>query len=161
MSQDSHLIRFDSYDGYRAAFANVLKKAKRRIWICEYSLKESGLDSKVLHDVLWAFFTQPSPGAVRILVHDSDFLVSHCPRLMLLREHFAHLLDIRTLSDAPDGLQQGFVLVDADDYLLRRHVDWPKGEYGVGGRESAILELAFDQLWALSSSPDNMHRLYL
>ena len=153
MPDASHFSRFETYADYRVAFADILKKATRRIWIGERTLEEA--------DVLWEFFTQSSPGAVRILVRDPEYLLSRCPRIMQLRERFAHLMEIRTPSEAPDAWQQGVVLVDEDDYLVRRHFDWPKGEVGQDGRESAIWEHVFCQLWEHSSPPSDMHRLNL
>ncbi|SFN12913.1 hypothetical protein SAMN05660284_00609 [Formivibrio citricus] len=161
MSRETIQIRFDTYSDYKLAFASILKKARKRIWICEKTLEESGLDSGELHEDLWKFFTQPSPGSARILVQDAGFLANHCPRLMQLRERFAHLLEIRTPQEAADRWQQGMVLVDEDDYLVRRHFDWPKGEYGIDGRESAILEQMFTQLWEHSAPPGEIHRLSL
>lgn len=161
MQQESTRTRFDSFHDYRIAFANLLEKAQKRIWVYERTLEESAPDSKELHDILWHFLTQPSPGSIRILVHDANFLINLCPRLMQLSERFAHLLEIRTLLETPERWQQGIVLVDEDDYLVRHHFDWPKGEQGLDGHESAILEQIFSQLWEHSAPPCGIHRLCL
>lgn len=159
--QNGYHTHFDTYTEYRAAFSALLGKARKRIWIGEHTLQESGLDSLPLYDTLLKALTQDSPITLRILVSAPDHLLNHCPRIMQLRDHFAHLIEIRTLQDAPGNWQQGIVLVDEDDYLVRRHFDWPKGEWGNYGRESAILEHLFDQLWMHATPPSDPHRVYL
>lgn len=160
MPQEIQCTHFDSYKGYQSAFADILKKATKRIWIYERTLEESTPDSKELHDHLWRFFTQSSPGSARILVHDPSFLINHCPRLLQLHVRFSHLMEIRAPQEMSERWQQGIILADEDDYLVRRHFDWPKGEYGMDGRESALLEQIFTQLWE-RATPCEIHLLSL
>lgn len=155
------LKNFDTYAAYRAALASVLSEAQHRLWFCERNLEESDLGSLAMHDLLWQLLVKTPAGKVRVLVQDPDYLINHCPRIMQLHERFSHNMEIRAITDLPVTWQQGFVLADEDGYLKRHHFDWPRGESGVSGRESAALETLFNQLWEHANPPIGMHSLSL
>lgn len=160
MSESTHQ-HFDSLAAYREALAALIGKASHRLWFYEQTLEESELGSRTMHDLLWQFILRAPAASIRILVRDPDYLVNHCPRLMQLRERFSHLIEIRSPHEEAPMLESGFVLADEDAYLKRVHFDWMRGEVGEDGRESAILEHQFDELWEHSAPPAEMSRLSL
>lgn len=151
MSENSELRSFDTYADYRGALLELMGKAKHRLWFCDKTLQESELNSPITYDILWSFFTQSPASEMRILLADPSHLIQHCPRLWRLHASFSHKLTIRHIENPPNLWQQGFVLADEDGYIKRHHFDWPRGEIGEDGRQSAILEHVFDELWERST----------
>lgn len=159
MTETTHPQRFDSRDSYRQALNQLISSAQQRLWFHEKNLEESDFGSRAMHDLLWQFLTRTPAGTIRILVHDPAYLLSHCPRFIQLRERFAHLIQIRAVNEEAPVFETAFVLADEDAYLKRNHFDWMRGETGEDGRESALLEHLFDQLWEHSATPTGMHGL--
>lgn len=156
MMESSLHEHFDTLSGYRAALANLIGDARHRLWIYERSLQEADPGSPAMHDLLWRFLVRSPAGRVRILVQNPDWLLNHSPRLMQLRERFAHLIEIRVAHEEMALLTTAIVLADEDRYLKRNHFDWMRGEAGAGRRESALLENQFALLWEHAGPPVGM-----
>lgn len=161
MNESADHQHFDTLAGYRTALTTLMGSAQHRLWFYEQSLEESDLGSRAMHDLLWQFLTQTPAGTIRILVRDTDYLINRCPRLMQLRERFSHLIEIRTPHEEAAKLETGIILADEDHYLKRTHFNWMRGEFGLNGRESALLEHLFDQIWEHASPPSEIHSLNL
>lgn len=159
MPENTNHQHFDSRDSYRSALNQLIGNAQHRLWFHEKTLEESDFSSRATHDLLWQFLTRTPAGTIRILLHNPDYLLNQCPRFMQLRERFAHLIEIRVANEDAPAFETAFVLADEDSYLKRNHFNWMRGETGADGRESAILEHLFDQLWERSAPPVGMHGL--
>lgn len=144
---------FDTLPGYRAALASLIGDARHRLWIYERSLQEADLGCPAMHDLLWRFLVRSPAGRVRILVHNPDWLLNHSPRLMQLRERFAHLIEIRVAHEEMALLTTAIVLADEERYLKRNHFDWMRGEAGDVRRELMLLENQFALLWEHAGPP--------
>lgn len=152
---------FDRKQSYQMAFQAIMQRAQRELILCENDFAESDLSSKACHAILWAFFTAPSPGQLKILLKSADYLAAHCPRLMQLREQFGHRIEIRQISESCPDLDQGFLIADRQFFLQRHHFSSYRGEYGENPRTVALLQHDFALLWEQASPPDSLQRLYL
>jgi hypothetical protein len=152
---------FDRKQSYQVAFQTTLQRAQRELNLCEKDFSESGLGSKACHDMLWEFFTAPSPGQLKILLHNAEHLAAFCPRLLQLRDRFEHRIEIRQISETERGFDKGFVIADRQYYLQRHHYSSYRGEYGSDARTVALLQHDFALLWEQASPPDGLQRLYL
>lgn len=151
---------FDNLADYQRAIVTAIKQAKKEILMCEESFSECDLGSKAVYDALWAFFSQPIPGKLKLIAFKPEYLAQGCPRFIQLRERFTHLLEMRASSN-PDQVSQGFILIDGQHYVLRHHFDWPKGEFGTDGQQTAALQHMFYEIWEYSESALEWQRLGL
>jgi hypothetical protein len=152
---------FDRKQSYQMAFQATLQVAQRELILCENDFSESDLGNKICHNILWRFFTAPSPGQLKILLKNADYLAAHCPRLMQLRDQFGHRIEIRQLAESSQDFDQGFVIADRQYFLQRHHFSSYRGEYGENPRSVALLQHDFSLLWEQASPPDSLQRLYL
>lgn len=152
---------FDRKQSYQMAFQATLQRAQRELILCEKDFSESDLGSKSCHDILWAFFTAPSPGQLKILLHSTDYLAASCPRLLRLRDQFGHRIEIRQITESNQDLDKGFVIADRQYFLQRHHFSSYRGESGENPRSVALLQHDFALQWEQASPPDSLQRLYL
>ncbi|MGL6039639.1 MAG: hypothetical protein ACRC01_00395 [Deefgea sp.] len=152
---------FDRKQSYQMAFAATLQLAQRELILCEKDFSESNLGSKTCHDILWAFFTRPSAGQLKILLHEAEHLGAFCPRLLQLRDQFGHRIEIRQISETDRGFDKGFIIADQQYFLQRHHYTSYRGEYGNESRTVALLQHDFALLWEQASPPEGLQRLYL
>jgi hypothetical protein len=143
------------------AFQATLQRAQRELILCENDFSESDLGSKACHDILWAFFSAPSPGQLRIILQSADYLAAHCPRLLQLRDQFGHRIEIRQVTESNSDFNQGFVIADRQYFLQRHHFSSYRGESGENSRSVALLQHDFALLWEQAAPPDSLQRLYL
>lgn len=152
---------FDRKQSYQMAFQSTLQSAQRELILCEKDFAESNVSNKACHDILWAFFTQPSPGQLKMLLHDAEHLAAHCPRILQLRDQFSHRIEIRQIADTDRGYDKGFIIADQTRFLQRHHHTSYRGEYGQHARSVALLQHDFDLLWEQATPPNGLQRLYL
>ncbi|QKJ67973.1 hypothetical protein HQN60_15280 [Deefgea piscis] len=160
-SNRAALTPFDRKLEYQSALLNVLRIAQRELILCERDYCESDIDSRACHDALWAFFTAPSPGRLKILVQNADFLATRCPRLLQLRDRFSHLIEIRQVTTFSYGQEKGFVIADRQLFMQRHHFSSFRGETGENPHVVANLQHDFALLWEQASPADSLQRLYL
>ncbi|QZA78704.1 hypothetical protein K4H28_04650 [Deefgea tanakiae] len=152
---------FDRKHSYQMAFQFTLQRAQRELILCEKDFSESALGSKACYDILWAFFTAPSSGQLKVLLHEADHLGAYCPRLLQLRDQFGHRIEIRQISETERGFDKGFVIADRQYFLQRHHYSSYRGEFGCDSRAVALLQHDFALLWEQASPPDGLQRLYI
>ena len=152
---------FDRKQSYQLAFQTTLQLAQRELILCENDFAESDLGSKACHDILWTFFTAPSPGQLKILLRSAAHLASSCPRLLRLREQFGHRIEIRQLSESSQDFDKGFSIADQQYFLQRHHFSSYRGESGKNPHLVALLQHDFVLRWEQASPPDSLQRLYL
>ncbi|MDR3413576.1 MAG: hypothetical protein P4L87_21920 [Formivibrio sp.] len=159
---DSEILqRFDTLAGYQAAIQVLIAGAQKRLWFCEQTLRESGLGSRMQHDMLVHFLRASATSTIRILLTRTEYLLQECPRLLQLFNQFPHRLEIRTPIELTANEQQCYVIADEGHYLKRYHSDWLRGEYGIDRQEAAVLEQRFNLWWEQASTPSEMHQLTL
>ncbi|QLG87993.1 hypothetical protein HQ393_06810 [Chitinibacter bivalviorum] len=152
---------FDTRAGYQAAFSAIISQAGHTLLMCEKDFAEIDLGCKRNFDLLWAFFSQPSPGRLQLLMQDSDYLGRHCPRFMQLYDRFTHLIELRVIPEHLRQWQKGWVVSDHKSYLIRHHYDWYRGELANDPQIVALLRQQFATLWEQSTSSNALQRLDL
>mgnify|MGYP001596869859 CR=1 FL=1 len=160
-SPPSTATPFDRKLTYQAAFQQLLQLGQREIIVCERDFSESDLNSKACSQILWAFFTQASPGQLKILVHDADFLATNCPRLLQLRDQFAHCIEMRVMAEADSGWDKAFAIADQQHFWQRFYFKSYRGESGCDSASVALLQHDFALLWQQASASNAWQRLYL
>ena len=144
---------------YEAATALILGRARRELRVFDPNFSRGGYQSLKVHDLLSDFLAADRQNRLTIIVHDSQFLISQCPRLMhLLRQH-AHAMSIHMTEGRVKSAQDAFVLADDGDYLHRFHIDHARFKYVLDDKVAAkplherfgqLLEASHGRLSAVS-----------
>jgi hypothetical protein len=137
---------------YEAATALILGQARRELRIFDPDLGRGGYQSLKVHDVLKQFLSADRQNRLTIIMHDSRFLTSQCPRLVNLFRQYAHAMTIGLTEGRAQVAQDAFVLADDAHYLHRFHVDHARFKYRLDDKIAAKpLHERFGQL--LEASP--------
>ena len=120
---------FDTYALYREAVFELLGRAMHRIVLFDPDLGETGIESARGIELLSDFCDRVMDNdALRIVVHDADFIKRDCPRLLNLVSRYGHRMTIRVTTAQYHNWQQPYIVVD-DVYLVTRfHQDQPRGK---------------------------------
>jgi hypothetical protein len=133
-----------------AAIDRLLPRATRTLSVFDLTLG-TAWDRGVRVEALRAFCLASRRNRVRIVVHDAQPLLRHCPRLVGLTRQFAHVLAIHETHDTVKSAADPLVLVDELHYVHRFHHTAPHGlaatDDPLGARP---LSERFEELWAAS-----------
>ena len=122
---------------YEAATALLIGRARRELRIFDPNLGRGGYQSIQVHDLLSRFLIADRQNRLTIIMHDSEFLTSHCPRMIQLLRHYAHAMTISLTEGRAQAAQDAFVLADDGDYLHRFHVDHARFKYQLDNKVAA------------------------
>jgi hypothetical protein len=122
---------------YESATALILGRAGRELRIFDPNLGRGGYQSLKVHDLLKQFLTADRQNRLTIIMHDSQFLTSQCPRLIHLLRQYAHAMTICLTEGRAQAAQDAFVLADEGDYLHRFHVDHARFKFMLDDKVAA------------------------
>jgi hypothetical protein len=136
-----------------AALDDLILGAARTLHIFERDLEWGGYDSLARFEALNAFFRRGPDSRVRLVVHDTAFLVRHCPRLMDLYQRYAHVFEIRQTLDEARRVSDPFAVADGRHYVRRFHYDQGGGEAVFDDPVYAALLLRrHEEIWHVSEA---------
>lgn len=132
---------------YEDATALMLAQAKSELKIFDPDLSRGAYQSLRVHQLLNDFLARDRVNRLTIILHDGQFLTSHCPRLIELMKRYSHAMTVYLTDEHARVAQDAFVLADLTDYLHRFHIDHARFKYVQGDVLAARpLHERFDQL---------------
>lgn len=137
---------------YESATALMIDRAVRELKIFDPDLSHGGYQSPEIHQALRNFLAKDRLNRVTMILHDSQFFYTRCPRLIELMKRNTHAMTIYLTDERGHVAQDAFVLADRGDYLHRFHIDHARFKY-VQGNEVAAKPLheRFEQLLDVTS----------
>jgi hypothetical protein len=152
LSETIHQALFGPEE-YRNAIDAVLERARRKVRIFDFNLEGGGYNSPRRHELLQAFLLANPSNRLEIALHDTDYLVRSCPRLMSILRQFSHAVDFRQTTASVQHICDPFVLVDHAHYVHRFHYQRPRATMGLDDVPGAhILERRFEGIWEASAT---------
>lgn len=138
---------------YEAATALMISRATREIKLFDPDLSRGGFHGVEVHQALESFLAKDRLNRMTVILHDSHFFYSRCPRLIELMKRYAHAMTIYLTDERGHIAQDAFILADRGDYLHRFHVDHARFKY-VHEDEVAAKPLheRFEQLLEVTST---------
>jgi hypothetical protein len=132
-----------------AAIDELIGLAQRRIRVFDQDLSQMGWNRAQRIDRLGAFLRGTRGRRLDIIVHDTGYLESSCPRLLALLRSYSHAVTIyRTGSEARHATDP-LLLIDDRHYLHRFHFEQPRAAMGIDQPEEARpLAQRYDEIWA-------------
>lgn len=138
---------------YEAATALIIRRATREIKLFDPDLSRGGFHSVEIHQALEDFLAKDRLNRMTVILHDSQFFYTRCPRLIELMKRYTHAMTIYLTDERGHVAQDAFILADRGDYLHRFHVDHARFKY-VHEDEVAAKPLheRFEQLLEVTST---------
>ncbi len=144
--------RFDTYQDYRRAVADLIALAQRELVIFDSDLGETGFESRAGIESVSRFLNVRRDNTMRVVLHNPDRVERNCPRLMALLKLRGHSISFRQSPEDLRRLTDCFMAADGRHALIRFHADHARGKLlieqpdDVGG-----VWKRFDALWEISS----------
>ena len=136
---------------YETAIDEVIAQAQSTLHVFDTDLKHGGYSSLKRFEGLRDFLLRSRGNRLVLVLHESDYLTAHCPRLMNLLKMHSHCIEIHKTHEHARLASDPFVVADATHYLHRFHHDDARSLLALHDHAGARqLEERFGQLLAAS-----------
>lgn len=132
-----------------AALDELVGLAKQSIRVFDRDMSEMGWNGPARATTLAAFLRRSRTAKLEIIVHETRWLESSCPRLMALQKMWSDRITIYTTGPEARGAADPLVLVDGRHFLHRFHYDQPRAALAIEEPHLARpLVNRFEEIWA-------------
>lgn len=141
--------RLDTLAAQIDAVDALLALAVTRVLVFDRDLADTGWDSAQRAENVKAFLRRARNAELRMILHDTRYLESACPRIVALLRVYAHAISVWRTGSEARGATDALVIVDGRHALHRYHVDQPRATLFVS-MPPAVRPLAerFEEIWA-------------
>ena len=132
-----------------AAIDELIALARHRIRVFDQDLSQTGWNRASRTERLGAFLRGARGRRFDVIVHDTHYLESACPRMLnLLRDLSSSITIYRTGPEARLATDP-LMVIDDRHYLHRFHFDQPRATMGIDQPEQTkTLATRFEEIWA-------------
>jgi hypothetical protein len=141
--------RIETVAGQIAAIDRLIGLAREKMQVFDIDLSRTGWNSAERADAL-AHFLRVTPHArLDIIVHETRWIETSCPRLVSLLRTYGHAMTIYRTGAEARGATDPLMIVDSRHYLHRYHVDQPRATLAIDMPQAARpLVTRFEEIWA-------------
>jgi hypothetical protein len=139
-----------------AAIDELIALARHHIQVFDQDLSSTGWNNAARTERLAAFLREVRGRRLDIIVHDTRYLQSACPRMLKLLGVYGHSMSILQTGAEGKVATDPLLIVDGQHYLHRFHFDQPRAALGIVQPEQAQpLVARFGEIWATGESGVN------
>lgn len=132
---------------YAQAIDLVIQQAQKTLLIFDQDFSHGDYASMLRFQSLQQFLSRDTHTVLTIILHQSEHLTAHCPRLMELLSVYGHKMTIYITNDSAKVAKDCFVIADDVHYVKRIHIDQARFKYALDDAEScAGLNMRFGEL---------------
>ena len=132
-----------------AALDEIVGLARHSIRVFDNDMSEMGWNRQARTDLLSAFLRRSPTSKVEIIVHETRWLESSCPRLVDLLKRFGDRMTIYTTGPEARSASDPLALVDGRHFLHRFHIEQPRATLAIESPQLAgPLVNRFEEIWA-------------
>ena len=143
--------RFGSEAEFQAAVDALLAQPGRELRVFEPDATALRLNSPPRLALLENFLRGSRTRRIQLVVHRTEHLTRHCPRMMNLLKLFNHAIQINRTHEEIRSLQDAFIVLDAGHYLRRPVAEHFRGAIGLNDETEALsMRTRFMEIWAAS-----------
>lgn len=143
--------RFDTNDGFQASVERLLEQPGRELRVFDPDGAALRLNDTGRIERLERFLVASRTRRLYLVVHATDHLTRHCPRLMTLLRRFSHAMQIHRTQEEISEVQDAFLVLDVVNYVRRPVAAHFRGSMGLGDEnEGQALRGRFGEIWAAS-----------
>jgi hypothetical protein len=143
--------RFETNQGFQAAVDRLLEQPGRELRVFDPDGAALRLNDPARVERLERFLLASRTRRLYLVVHGTDHLTRHCPRLMGLLRRFSHAVQINRTQEEIREVQDAFLLLDSVHYVRRPVATLFRGSIGLGDEnEGQALRGRFGEIWTAS-----------
>ena len=132
---------------YAAALDLVIAEAKDELLIFDQDFARSDYASVARYRLLQNFLSNNPLSKLTIILHNTEFFTTRCPRLYELLETYGHKMVVYETNDHAKIAKDCFVLADKRHYCRRFHIDQARFKFALDDLETtASLATRFNEL---------------
>lgn len=136
---------------FQAAVDQLLVQEGRELRIFEPDGSALRLNSAARLAQLEAFLRASRTRRIQMVLHDTEHVTRHCPRMMGLLKRFNHAMQINRTDDQIRSLQDAFLVLDAVHYVRRPVASRTRGAIGLNDEnEGLAMRSRFLEIWSAS-----------
>ncbi len=136
---------------YTAALDTLCKLAQRNLYLFEKDFDGLGYNSEARYATLRNFLLANPAHRLFVLAHDTHYLSTMCPRMLMLLEQFGTSMFVYQTPKHLRHVADPFSVADEANYVRRFHFDDPRGILARHDPEKAIaLKSRFLEMWESS-----------
>ena len=154
MNEEKPKTKYQRFEGeaeFQRTLERFLEQPGRELRLFDPDLKALRLNSPARIARLDAFLRGSRTRRIQIVVHETEHLTRHCPRMMSLLKLFNHAIQINCTHEEIRGLQDAFIVLDAAHYLRRPVAGLLRGAIGLhDDTEALAMRSRFTEIWAAS-----------
>lgn len=144
-------LRFESEGDFQLAVDRLLEQPGRELRIFDPDLAALRVNSPARVAQLDRFLRGSRTRRIQIVVHRTEHLTRHCPRMLGLLKLFNHAIQINQTHEEIRNLQDAFIVLDAGHYLRRPVAELFRGGLGINDETEALgMRARFLEIWAAS-----------
>lgn len=154
--------KLDGIVEYTAALDTLCKLAQRNLYLFEKNYDGMGFNTEARYTMLHNFLLANPAHRLFVLAHDTHYLSTLCPRMMMLLRQFGTSMFIYQTPPNLQYISEPFSVADEAHYVRRFHFDDPRGILAQQDPENArALKSRFLEMWASSHPGVSSARLGL
>jgi len=154
MSEESpktEYVRFEGEADFQKAVDLLLEQSGRELRIFDPDLAALRLNSPERVAQFERFLRGSRTRRIQFVVHHSEHVMHHCPRMMGLLKLFNHAIQINRTHEEIRRLQDAFLVLDAAHYVRRPVAAHFRGGVGLNDEaEAQVMRSRFLEIWAES-----------
>lgn len=152
MSDDTlQHTKLDGIVDYTAALDTLCKLAQHNLYLFEKNYDGLGFNTEARYETLRNFLLANPSNRLFVLAHDTHYLSTLCPRMMILLRQLGSSMSIYQTPVNFHRITEPFSVADDTHYVRRFHFDDPRGILAQRDPEKAReLKSRFMEMWSAS-----------
>ena len=143
--------RLDGIVDYVSALDTLCKLAQRDLYLFDKDFDGLGYNAETRYTTLRNFFLASPTHRLFVLAHDTHYLSTLCPRMLMLLQQFGTSMFIYQTPKNLRHISEPFSVADESHYVRRFHFDDTRGVFAQHDPEKArALKSTFMEMWAAS-----------
>jgi hypothetical protein len=143
--------RFDTNGAFQAALERLLEAPGRELRIFDPDLEALRMNDPARVALIERFLAASRARRLFIVVHHTEHLTRHCPRMMALFARHSHAIQVNRTEESIRSLQDAFLVLDAMHFVRRPVARLFRGALSLGDDTEALaMRGRFMEIWAAS-----------
>jgi len=139
----------DTVAAQAKAIDEIIALAQQRLSIFDIDLSEGDWQSAHRATVLAEFLRRNRKARVDIILHDTRWLETNCPRLVSLLRVNSHAMTVYRTGPEARNAMDPLLIADNRHFLHRFHIEQPRAALAIDQPQLARpLVMRFEQIWA-------------
>jgi hypothetical protein len=146
---EARTVALNSVAEQIAAIDELIALAQRRIRVFDQDLSQTGWNQPTRVERLSTFLRGARGRRLDIIVHDTGYLETACPRMLTLLRTYSHAMTIYRTGTEARVATDPLLIIDDRHYLHRFHIDQLRATMGVEQPEQTrLLASRYEEIWA-------------